>query len=169
MSFPSKWRRALSVCGLLLCATPIGAVAPQPEQEIELERSRTLRLELLEVEFPPIGLTEAIARFRIASGEYRGALLSLAYDYSRPIRILSWDVHDAGGGQRIGGAEMRTQRFDEWEALFPAGSDRPFETLNVRLTQHDLNEDEQNRRWHFVRIEAIGPDELPPPEVPAEP
>lgn len=157
--------RLIFVLGLALCAALAGAVEPDDDQEIELERSVTLQLVLLDVEFPPSGLTEAIARFRVASsGEYRGSMFSMAYDYSRPVRMLSWDVHDIAGKKRIGGAMIRSQSLGEWEALFPMGSDRPFETLNVRLIQYDLNGDEKKRRWHFIRIDAIGSGELPPPE-----
>jgi len=157
--------RYLFVCGLVLCPLLLLAADSGDEEEIELERFRTLGLELLNVEFPPSGLTEAIARYRISGGEFRGATLSLAYDYSRPIRLLSWDVHEVSGVKRIGGAMIRSQTFGQWEALFPPGADRPFDTLNVRLVQYDLNEDEKKRRWHFIRIDAIGPGELPPPEV----
>jgi hypothetical protein len=162
--------RYLFACGLILCPLLSLAVVPDDEEEeIELERFRTLGLELLNVEFPPSGLTEAIARYRISGGEFRGATLSLAYDYSRPIRLLSWDVHEVSGVKRIGGAKIRSQTFGQWESLFPPGADRPFQTLNVRLVQFDLNEDEKKRRWHFIRIDAIGPDELPPPEKVPEP
>jgi hypothetical protein len=83
--------------------------------------------------------------------------LSLAYDYSRPVRLRSWDVHDASGNRRIGGARVIEPALGQWDALIRPDSHEPVDTIDLKLTQTDLDEDEQDHRWHFTSIESIRP------------
>jgi hypothetical protein len=73
------------------------------------------------------------------------------------VLVRSWDVHDASGYQRIGGADVTEPALGQWDELLRPGSHEPVHTLHLVLIQHDLNEDEKRRRWHFKAIEAITP------------
>ena len=126
------------------------------DDEIELERAIDLAATLVGVETLP-GSGRSIARFRILEGEYRGALFSFAYDDSRPIRLRSWDVHDESGYRRIGGARVTELPLGQWDYLLVPGSRRPVGKILLTLMQHDLNEDEEQRRWHFKELVSIVP------------
>jgi hypothetical protein len=126
------------------------------EDEIELERTIDLQATLVGVEAVPRS-GRAIARFRILEGEYSGALFSFAYDYSRPIRLRSWDVHNESGYRRIGGARVKELPLGQWDYLLVPGSRRPVGEILLTLLQHDLNEDEEQRRWHFKELVSIAP------------
>ena len=126
------------------------------EDEIELERMIDLVATLVGVEAVPKS-GRAIARFRILEGEYSGAMFSFAYDYSRPIRLRSWDVHDESGYRRIGGARVTELPLGQWDYLLVPGSRRPVGRILLTLLQHDLNEDEEQRRWHFKQLVSIVP------------
>ncbi len=147
------------------------------DDEIELERPIDLAATLVGVEVLPRS-GRSIARFRVLEGEYRGALFSFAYDYSRPVRLRSWDVHDESGYRRIGGARVTELPLGQWDYLLVPGSHRPVEKILLTLLQHDLNEDEEQRRWHFKELVSIVParwngydaEKIPtaPQTVPAE-
>ena len=159
----------LLLSGVCLAACPL--VAPGPgyaetetaaevvsgtdeEDEIELERTIDLEATLVGVEAVPRS-GRAIARFRILEGEYSGALFSFAYDYSRPVRLRSWDVHNESGYRRIGGARVTELPLGQWDYLLVPGSHRPVGKILLTLLQHDLNEDEEQRRWHFKELVSI--------------
>jgi len=146
-----------AVLPALLLGAALGQTAATDEdgEEIEVERTVTFDVRLLDVERVPVPGSLAIARYRVMSGSYRGATFSLAYDYERPVRLRSWDVHDASGYQRIGGARIRDAAPGQWDALLLPDSYLPVEEMTLTLIQHDLNEDEENRRWHFTAIESI--------------
>lgn len=148
----------LAACLLApLCGFAFGQTDDDEEEEIELERTVELEARLIGVERVPKLEATAIARYRIVDGEYRGSTLTLAYVYERPVRLRSWDVHDPSGYHRIGGARVTEPPLGQWDALIPPGSQAPVETLHLTLIQHDLNEDEEDRRWHFKAIESIAP------------
>lgn len=151
---------ALVAAGLLLAiggGIARGQAGGDAEKEIDLERTVTIEARLLGVEKVPVRGSIAVARFRFEGGAYRGSTLGLAYDYSRPVRLRSWDIHDASGYRRIGGAEVRESAVGRWDALLRPGSHEPVNAIVLMLTQHDLNEDEERRRWHFKAIESIEP------------
>lgn len=145
----------------------------QDDEELIVERTVTLEAELVAVERPPVLEFRAIGRFRVRDGEYRGCLLSLAYDYSRPVRLRSWHVHDPSGHRRIGGARVREPALGQWDALLLPGSHQPVDAIVLSLIQTDLNEDEEQRRWHFTAIESIAPlhpvERQPFGEAPGDP
>ena len=152
--------RAVAVTTCLLvafCGLAQGQTEDDEEDDIELERAVELEARLIAVERVPKLEATAIARFRIVDGEYRGSTFTLAYVYERPVRLRSWDVHDPSGYRRIGGARVTEPPLGQWDALIPPGSDEPVETLYLTLIQHDLNEDEEDRRWYFKAIESITP------------
>jgi hypothetical protein len=156
------WARSWLVAGLALCLSlglsPAALGREEgDEEEIELERTLTLEARLLGVETVPVPGSIAIARFRLVGGGYDGSILSLAYDYARPVRLRSWDVHDASGYHRIGGAVVTEPAVGQWDHLLREDSHQPVHGLVLTLTQHDLHEDEKDRRWHFTRIESIEP------------
>jgi hypothetical protein len=149
---------ALAACVLVaLCGFAHGQTEDDEEEDIELERAVELEARLIGVERVPTLQATAIARYRIVDGEYRGSTFTLAYVYERPVRLRSWDVHDPSGYRRIGGAQVTEPPLGQWDALIPPGSHEPVETLYLTLIQHDLNEDEEDRRWHFKAIESIAP------------
>ncbi len=126
------------------------------EDELEVERTIDLQATLVGVEsLPKDG--RAIARFRILDGEYAGALFSFSYDYSRPVRLRSWDMHNESGYRRIGGARVTELPLGQWDYLLVPRSRRPVKTIDLTLLQHDLNEDEEQRRWHFKTLVSIVP------------
>jgi len=160
-------RRAV---GLLLWALlgfgpPVLGQPPDGEEdEIDLERTVTIEARLLGVERVPMPGSIAIARFSVVGGGYDGSMLSLAYDYTRPVRLRSWDVHDASGFHRTGGARVTEPAVGQWDDLLRPDSHEPVHTLVLTMIQHDLNEDEKRRRWHFKTIESIEPRFPRPPE-----
>ena len=146
------------------------------DEEIEVERILEIEVRLIGVEKMPRPESRAIARFRVLDGEYQGAIFSLAYDYTRPIQLRSWNVHEPSGYRRIGGARVDEPPLGQWDELFRRGSHEPVETIFMSLIQTDLNEDEEDRRWHFTAIESIrayrvfdilDPQRDPQREVPA--
>jgi hypothetical protein len=150
---------ALAACLLLaLSGFAQGQTDDDEEADIELERTVELEAQLIGVERVPKLEATAIARFRILDGEYRGATFTLAYVHERPVRLRSWDVHDASGYRRIGGARVTEPPLGQWDALLTPDSHEPVYTLFLTLIQHDLNEDEEDRRWHFKAIESIAPE-----------
>jgi len=143
---------------LLLQPLPILAEETQDDdEEIELERTVELQARLISVERVPTRDTTVIARFRVTDGEYRGATFSLAYDFMPPVQLRSWDIHDVSGYRRLGGARFSEPPIGQWDELLRPGSYEPVEIVFVSLVQHDLNEDEEDRRWHAKRIETILP------------
>ena len=144
-------RLTVALCLLLL---PCWVGAAEEDDEIDLERTVHLTAELVDVRRVPAQETRAIARFRVTQGGYRGATLSLAYDFAFPVRLRSWDVHNQAY-QRIGGARVTEPGDGRWDLLSRDGGPEPVREIKLRLVQHDLNEDEKRRRWHFKRIEAI--------------
>ena len=146
--------------GLVCVLLSFSVVVPQDviedeDEDIEIERSLEIEIRLIGVEKLPHPGSTAIARFRVLSGEYQGALFSLAYDYIQPVRLRSWDVHEPSGYRRIGGARVIAAPLGQWDELFRPGSHEPVETIVMSLIQTDLNEDEEDRRWHFTAIEWI--------------
>lgn len=124
------------------------------DDEIELERTIDLEATLVGVEdLPREG--RAIARFRVVDEEYGGALFSFSYDYSLPVRLLSWDMHNESGYRRIGGAHVAELPLGQWDYLLLPGSHDPVGTVYVTLLQYDLNQDEEERRWHFKELVSI--------------
>ena len=81
----------------------------------------------------------------------------MAYDHSRPVRLRSWDVHNESGYRRIGGARVTELPLGQWDYLLVPGSRRPVRKILLTLLQHDLNEDEEQRRWHFKELVSIAP------------
>ena len=126
------------------------------DDELEVERTIDLQATLVGVESVPKD-GRAIARFRILDGEYAGALFSFSYDYSRPVRLRSWDMHNESGYRRIGGARVTELPLGQWDYVLVPGSRRPVRTINLTLMQYDLNEDEEQRRWHFKTLVSIVP------------
>jgi hypothetical protein len=161
----SRWSPAarlglgLAVCLLVASSGLVRAetVETDDDKDLVVERTVELQVQLLGVETLPLPGSTAIARFRIRDGEYRGSLFSLAYDYSRPVRVRSWDVHEPSGYRRIGGARVTEPPLGQWDELFRPGSHKPVDTIVMTLVQTDLNEDEEDRRWHFTSIESIRP------------
>jgi hypothetical protein len=148
----------LAACLLLaLSGLAHGQTEDDKEEDIELERTVELEAELITVEPVPTLEASAIARFRIVDGQYRGSTFTLAYVHERPVRLRSWDVHDPSGYRRIGGARVTEPPLGQWDALLRPGTHEPVHTLFLTLIQHDLNEDEEDRRWHFKAIESIAP------------
>ena len=154
----------LGLCLAVCPSAPCGPAQAQTENEtetdeedeIEVERTIELQATLVGVEALPQN-DRTIARFRILDGEYAGALFSFAYDYSRPVRLRSWDVHNESGYRRIGGARVTELPLGQWDYILMPGARRPVRTINLTLTQYDLNEDEEKRRWHFKTLESIVP------------
>jgi hypothetical protein len=153
--------RSLCLLFLPLLLLPLPALAEEAQddgdEEIELERIVELQARLISVERVPTRDTTVIARFRVTNGEYRGATFSLAYDFMPPVQLRSWDLHDVSGYRRLGGARFTELPTGQWDELLRPGSYEPVETVFLSLVQHDLNEDEEDRRWHSKRIEAILP------------
>lgn len=153
----------MRAAGLVVCLLlPFSGLAhaqtaDDEEEEIEVERTVELEAELIGVERVPTLEASSIARFRILDGEYRGSTFTLAYVHERPVRLRSWDVHDPSGYRRIGGARVTEPALGQWDALLRPGTHEPVHTLSLTLIQHDLNEDEADRRWHFTAIESIAP------------
>ena len=151
----------ISLYLLSLLLLPLPALAEQRQdddnEEIELERTVELQARLISVERVPTRDTTVIARFRVTEGEYRGATFSLSYDYMPPVQLRSWDMHDVSGYRRLGGARFSEPPSGQWDGLLRPGSYEPVETVSLSLVQHDLNEDEEDRRWHSKRIETILP------------
>ncbi len=168
----------LCVC-LAACLGPALGQAEDPaemqadedeDDELEVERTIDLQATLVGVEFLPKD-GRAIARFRILDGEYAGALFSFSYDYSRPVRLRSWDVHNESGFRRIGGARVTELPLGQWDYVLAPGSLRPVRTINLTLLQYDLNEDEEERRWHFKTLLSIVParwNGYDPREIPSD-
>jgi hypothetical protein len=158
----STFPYVLLVCCLVLaCSTVVVAQTEDTDEtddeEIEIERVLEIEIRLIGVEKMPRPESTAIARFRVLGGEYQGAIFSLAYDYTRPIQLRSWNVHEPSGYRRIGGNRVDEPRLGQWDELFRLGSHEPVETIFMSLIQTDLNEDEEDRRWHFTAIESIRP------------
>ena len=156
---PGSWIVSCLLILLLLLSLPALAEQTQDDddEEIELERIVELRARLISVERVPTRETTVIARFRVTDGEYRGATFSLAYDFMPPVQLRSWDMHDAAGYRRLGGARFSDPPTGQWDDLLRPGSYEPVETIFLSLVQHDLNEDEEDRRWHSKGIETILP------------
>ncbi len=154
----------LCMC-LAACFGPALAQAEDPaeaapdedkDDELEVERTIDLQASLVGVEWLPKD-GRAIARFRILDGEYAGALFSFSYDYSRPVRLRTWDVHNESGFRRIGGARVAQLPLGQWDYILVPGSRRPVRRVNLTLVQYDLNQDEERRRWHFKTLLSIVP------------
>jgi hypothetical protein len=154
-------RRAAGALGLLaaLGAGPAAAqTADAPVGEPEPgQRSVSMVVALITADPLPVPGSRAVARFRVVDGEFRGALFSLAYDFERPVRLRSWDVHDASGFHRIGGARFVEPPTGQWDALLIPGSPTPVAVLEVTLVQTRLFPEERRERWHFTKLESIVP------------
>jgi hypothetical protein len=159
-------RRLTVVLCLLLFSC--WAWSAEEDDEIELERTVYLSAELLDVRRVPSQETRAVARFRVTRGSYRGSIISLAYDFAFPVRLRSWDIHDQAY-KRIGGARVTEPGNGRWDLLSRDGGPQPVRAIELQLVQHDLNEDEERRRWHFKRIEALWRLGDPRPPVEEEP
>jgi len=151
-------RIVMAACLLTLCGLAVGQTGMNPDEEEELvvERPVDLELRLIDVERLPTDDSRRIARFRVLGGPYRGAFVSLAYETGRPVRVRSWNVHEPSGYKRIGGAREFEPAIGQWDDLLRPDSDgEPVETLFLTTTQFDLNEDEEDRRWHFTAIDSL--------------
>ena len=150
----------VAACLLTFSGLAVGQTGMNPdddeEEELVVERPVDLELRLIDVERVPTDDSRLIARFRVLDGPYRGAFFSLAYETGRPVRVRSWNVHEPSGYKRIGGAREYEPAIGQWNELLRPDSDRePVETLFLATTQFDLNEDEEDRRWHFTTIDAL--------------
>src|SRR5262245_33215347 len=89
-----------------LGATLAVAAPPAPPEAEPITRPVSFEAELSSVERVPVPDGPLIVRYRITGGEYRGGLFTLVYDAALPVRLRSWDVHDAPLYRRVGGGRV---------------------------------------------------------------
>lgn len=148
---------ALGFAAMLLGAS-LALAAPRAEPEAEpTERPVSFEAQLASLERVPVPGGPVIARFRIASGEYRGGLFTLVYDAALPVRLRSWDVHDAPLYRRVGGGRVDPSTTGQWDWLVADGPEDPPEWLSVTLLQRDLDDRPRTTRLYLTAIQSLAP------------